>query len=579
MKNVNFIHTIEDKCLGCNKCIFKCPVNAHEAFYVNHQNKVHVREGFCISCGECMEICDHNARDFIDDTQRFFTDLKKGEKITVVIAPSYRFNIDNINKLIAYLKSLGVNQVHDVSFGADICTWAHLKHIKKEAPRSLIAQPCPVVVSYVEKYHPELIPNLSPIHSPVVCHAVYLKKYKKSTDKIAFISPCIGKKREVMEPNTNGLLEYNITFEKIVKYLKDNNIDLMSYEDIGFDSVNGSLGFAFPRPGGLSENIKYHLGEDVWIKTVEGILNIEDYFKQYIQDLKRDEPVPLIVDALNCEHGCNFGTGGTKVARYNNVDFSTNKKKSDIKIDDTKKLMNLLDTTLQLKDFIRVYDDKSEDYKEDENIDLESAYISLGKFTEEDRRINCFSCGFGTCHEFVVSMATGHNHKNNCKHYLLNKFKQLSLVDDFTGTKNRYSYTLAVDEISKNHSGFVGILFADINGLKQANDKFGHNFGDTIILRCAQLLKTVFKDKVYRVGGDEFIVLDDSSDKTLFNQNVQVLDELLKKEENLVVSVGVSSSYSNIDLEDKIDLADKIMYEAKQSYYDKYKTQDRRKNR
>jgi ferredoxin len=66
------IYTIEEKCEGCNKCIFSCPVkDANIAYIKNGKNKIQVDQEKCILCGKCIEICDHDARDYKDDTVRF----------------------------------------------------------------------------------------------------------------------------------------------------------------------------------------------------------------------------------------------------------------------------------------------------------------------------------------------------------------------------------------------------------------------------------------------------------------------------------------------------------------------------
>ncbi len=576
MNQMSFVHTKGKFCKGCNKCIFKCPTGANEAFFEAEEGKVFIKEGYCISCGECLSICDHGARDYYDDTKRFFADIEKGEQISVVIAPAAQFNMKELNQLIGYLKQLGVKGVYDVSFGADICTWAHVRAIEEDEISTLIAQPCPVVVSYVEKFYPDLIEYLSPIQSPVICLSTYLKKYLGNRERIMFLSPCVGKRRECMSEHTGGVLEYNVTFAKFLKELKNREINLEKCPSSEFDIVKGSLGFAFPRPGGLSENIKYHLNQDVWIKQIEGIFNIKHYFEEYIADIEEGKPVPLIVDALNCEYGCNLGTGTTKDARINEIDFVINRRKLNLNKDESQKLMKYFDRKLNIIDFYRNYTDRSKEYKKRRDIDLEKAYISLGKITTEDRNINCFCCGYGNCKDFVHDLALGHNDKNNCRHYLLNKFKKLSCRDELTGLNNRYSYQRKVEEVKLEHPGFLIVIYVDINGLKEANDTKGHSYGDELILTCATILKKVFGERIYRVGGDEFVVLDPCENEEKFLSQINQLTHLLHQEEDLKVSVGVSQSYSSEDLEDKMREADQAMYDAKRAYYQTLGEQDRR---
>lgn len=266
---LNLIKTIEEKCQGCNKCIRVCPIfEANIAYNVDGHVKVKIDQEKCIGCGKCIDVCEHNARKYEDDTKIFFDDLVKGRKISLIVAPSVRVNFNKYKKLLGFFKSKGVNVIYDVSFGADITTWAYLKVIKENNLKGSIAQPCPVVVNYIEKYKPQLISKLTPIQSPMMCAAIYLKKYMENSDDIAFLSPCIAKSEEINDDNTFHYVKYNVTFNKLHEYLQENNIDLEKFNNKDFDNMECSLGALYPRPGGLSENIEAFY-PDVWIKRVE----------------------------------------------------------------------------------------------------------------------------------------------------------------------------------------------------------------------------------------------------------------------------------------------------------------------
>lgn len=80
------------------------------------------------------------------------------------------------------------------------------------------------VVNYIEVYAPELLPKLMPVHSPMMCAAIYAKKYLHITDKLAFISPCIAKKNEISDPDTDGYVSYNVTFDHLMDYCRKHRI-------------------------------------------------------------------------------------------------------------------------------------------------------------------------------------------------------------------------------------------------------------------------------------------------------------------------------------------------------------------
>lgn len=162
-----------DQCVGCNKCIRECPSLLAN---IAKDGCIAVDVEKCIQCGACFEACRHQARDYEDDTDVFLNDLKHGKSFSVIVAPAFVANYpDSYKKIFGYLKSLGVNHIYSVSYGADITTWAYIKYILETGKYGLISQPCPAIVNYVETYEPELISSLVPIHSPMMATAVYVK--------------------------------------------------------------------------------------------------------------------------------------------------------------------------------------------------------------------------------------------------------------------------------------------------------------------------------------------------------------------------------------------------------------------
>jgi iron only hydrogenase large subunit-like protein len=148
----------------------------------------------CIVCSRCISACKHEARVFTDDTERFFADLASGVGISLIAAPSIKTNLPDYKRLFTYLKRLGVNRIYDVSLGADICIWAHIRHMGSN-PAPILTQPCPAIVTYCEKYRHDLLGRLSPIHSPMACTCIYMKSHDDSAkaDKVAALSPCLAK--------------------------------------------------------------------------------------------------------------------------------------------------------------------------------------------------------------------------------------------------------------------------------------------------------------------------------------------------------------------------------------------------
>src|ERR1035437_5274317 len=114
---VKVIGVDKEKCVNCHLCINACPVK-----YCNDggADVVEVNQNMCIACGNCLTVCTHEARYYIDDFTPFMADIKAGEKIVAIVAPSVAANFhDNYLNLNGWLKSIGVEAIFDVSFGAE----------------------------------------------------------------------------------------------------------------------------------------------------------------------------------------------------------------------------------------------------------------------------------------------------------------------------------------------------------------------------------------------------------------------------------------------------------------------------
>lgn len=429
--NKGLVYT-DEKCAGCNRCISVCPVvQANRAVTENNENKVLVDGEACVQCGACMDVCHHKARCYRDDTDRFFDDLKRGEKISLLVAPAFIANYPGQYKqVLGYLKSLGVRHIISVSFGADITTWGYLNYITEHHFQGGISQPCPAIVDYIEKYIPELVPKLVPVHSPLMCGAIYVKKYMNLTDKLAFISPCIAKKSEIERPQNKGYVSYNVTFDHLMQKLK--GVNLSGYH--AADEIEYGLGSLYPQPGGLRENVEHFLGKEVMVRQIEGEAHAYAFLKAYAERVKRGKALPFMVDALNCGGGCIYGTATDPANEYNeDILFEIHKQRTAQRKGKNKKKnpwdrsanyatrlkrFNEQFKDLKLEDFICTYTAKDNRVKPVSASKIEEVFRSMDKRTEEEKNINCGACGYGTCREMAEAIAGGYNKVENCIHHV-----------------------------------------------------------------------------------------------------------------------------------------------------------------
>ncbi len=163
------------------------------------------------------------------------------------------------------------------------------------------------------------------------------------------------------------------------------------------------------------------------------------------------------------------------------------------------------------------------------------------------------------------------------------KLKHLAFHDKLTGLGNRDLFTSDMASLfkSKNmNEVYASLFFLDLDGFKQVNDTFGHDFGDKLLVHTARRIRGSLRasDAIYRFGGDEFVVLvyniRKNSEAALIAQNM--LNEIQRPYyleslgTNTVVSIGVSIGIAMIPEDGKtvseiVKNADLAMYSAKTS--------------
>ena len=449
-----------DKCVGCNRCIRVCPVEeANVAYVEGGATKVRVDNSKCIVCGSCISTCHHQSRSYVDDTDHFFEDLRQGVPISLFCAPASRANLPHWDQVLSLLRQMGVQHIYDVSLGADICTWAYIRYIQKYNPASVISQPCPAIVNYILMHHNELLPNLAPVHSPMLCTAIYMRKYQGITDKIAALSPCIAKANEFEE--TGNLVSYNITFVKLEEYINRRNLTL-PLEGSGYDHIESALGSIYSMPGGLKENVEFMLGKALRIDKSEGQGVVYKALDAFAREKEANRPA--VFDVLNCPEGCNLGTG----CHHNRTVFEVNSSMDAARHNAVEgrnrqyfeELYQLYDNTLNLDDFIRHYTPRTVRSIAVSHSDIEQAFNELGKYDEVARTFDCSACGSDSCRDMAVKIAKGVNTAENCIQKAHEDVQQ--------------KHVSVVDWQVRNAGAFQAIQ-QDITNIKELSDQIVNN--------------------------------------------------------------------------------------------------------
>ncbi len=407
----------ESKCTGCNACIRNCPVPNANRY---DGNVVHINNDQCIQCGECVKSCTHGARDYVDDIELFMKEIRRGN-VSLIVAPAIKTAFEGRwRHVLQWLKEQGVKEVYDVSFGADICTYLHVQYVKAHPDAKIISQPCAAIINYAEKHKNELFSSLSPIHSPMLCSAVYVRKYLGNTDTLVGLSPCIAK---VDEFHNTGIIKYNVTFRKLAEYIEKNGVQLKTgHSEFEFSDVRGFDGAFYPIPGGLKECLRV-LVPDLSVTTSEGVQKVYEDLDTYLEAKK--EYRPTVYDVLSCEYGCNSGAGARE--DFNSFDayrVMMGAKGFAAKQKGSKRFHRGIFRKLKMEDFLREYTDRRIGALPTEK-ELAAVFAQMGKYTKDEQHFDCHACGYKSCRDMATAIFAGNNVPINCIQYEKLRLKEL----------------------------------------------------------------------------------------------------------------------------------------------------------
>jgi diguanylate cyclase (GGDEF)-like protein len=157
-------------------------------------------------------------------------------------------------------------------------------------------------------------------------------------------------------------------------------------------------------------------------------------------------------------------------------------------------------------------------------------------------------------------------------HLMVDRLRILSSRDMLTGVMNRNEMNNLVDRLSKGieeDAESVGVVFADLNGLKTVNDNEGHPAGDKLLRDAADSLRDVFdEEQIFRAGGDEFSVIIKNISDAQLAAKVGELREATGKYTRVSFAIGYSTAANAKNVRTALRHADENMYEDKKLFYE-----------
>lgn len=508
-----------DLCIGCNRCITACPIPGANVT-VDHDGKLQVEidDAKCIHGGYCIEICPHNAREYTDDTERFFADLAAGKAISVAVDPSFRLMLpDKMDRLFGFLRAQGVRHIYDISFGADIYTWAVLKYYEVHPGGGRIASFCPTVVEMIEKYYPGLLPHLLPVKSPLLCMAAYAHNYLRDELPIAYLGPCVAKKSEIINSGQSCGLSYHVTYKHFFKYLEQMNI-ATEPAPARADLASEDTGYLYAVSDGVRDILREYMPADFEMVCIDNLcLYSTEEIKSLFDMMGNDRDYTDLISMRNCRFGCHCSQGSLQdrqrklqlPAELKAIRRHIARREQNMQPAERRRLLYEKFADLKPEDFLRTFTDR---YKQPFRLPpdvMDEIFISMNKTDAASRRINCGFCGYPSCLEMARAIGKGYSRVENCIHYTRSEAMRLYYTDHLTGIANWNGFKKETRELLWDHAQEQYIIaYFDIKHFKMVNDLYGFAVGD----RTLQIVAARLRDFVEGMGtcarsvSDRFII-------------------------------------------------------------------------
>ncbi len=393
-KKRGLVYTVKDLCRVCYTCVRECPVKAIRI--VDGQAEVVAER--CIACGNCTIVCSQGAKVYQRSIDRVDALLSIEPEVIAIVAPSYVAEFEEIadtSLFAGMLKKLGFSQLYEVGMGADLVASAYEKLINGNPGKGYINSDCPAIVSFIEKYHPDLTDSLMPVVSPMVATVRYIRKVSESKAKIVFIGPCVAKKEESSE------VDEVLTFSELRSMFTAGRIRATNVVPSEFTPPLAMHGAGFPVSRGLLQSMNLEGNHvDQRVIVAEGRVHFQEAISEY-ESGKLDS---MQLELLCCE-GCIMGPGtspnGKKFIRRSQV-LNHLHERLDQAGDDEKGVRG---EHCKL-DLSRSFKRDDQRIKVSSDREIEKVLQQMGKFSQQDH-LDCGACGYDTCLSHARAITQG----------------------------------------------------------------------------------------------------------------------------------------------------------------------------
>jgi len=424
---VGFVRTVKNRCRICYTCVRMCPAKAIRI----SKSQAEVVPERCIGCGNCIRVCSQQAKQVVSTLDQVDALLLRKQPVVACLAPSFPvelYALEDFRVLVGMIRALGFAKVVEVAFGADLVADRYHRMINANPKQQYIATTCPAIVGFVERYHPELIPHLAPVVSPMVALSRALRAMEPGV-KVVFVGPCVSKKVEVCDANIEGTPDVAITFRELQHLLQRYDIRPEAVKPSDFDPPHPSLGSLFPMPRGFLQAAA--IQEDLLAIDVVATDGLKG-FTSVLEEFSEGTLEARLLEMLSC-HGCIAGPGVTTqetiFKRRARVSQHARHRREHLDEEAWHAAMQQFAAV----DLSRGFSSKDQRLTDHDEIAIRKIMFRMGKYTKA-QELDCGACGYRTCHEHAQAIDKGFAESEMCLPFVidehLNTIRKLSQAND-----------------------------------------------------------------------------------------------------------------------------------------------------
>lgn len=548
--------SINDRCVACMACVRVCPV---EAISVRGSD-LEIVDSTCTECGFCVPACPHDAIDVVGDTGSVEEAIEGG--VAVLILPSEAvvgFYPATPEQLVNACLAAGFHSVFFDNLGDELVAAEYLRLWKeKDRARTWIRSTSPIVVDYVRAKYPELVPYLVPIVTPTIALARFLRHAFRD-------SPIIYAGVHSAGPEGTDEVDASLSLAELGHVLAErgtsptdqpHTLSVVPPESRRYLSTAGGLPRAMLDEQRLSSRGLMKLRGLDSLEAVGWAIR-EGKTLGFIDIL----PFEGALDhpALGPHDQLFWRRGIVELTERNRALAPVIERPADVDLSASYEPRAPLPALREA--------------------DIQSVLDEIGT-APGGEPWDCGACGHMTCTAFAEAVVRERATLTICPYFMIRRYEGMARDAAHDALTDLYSFRALQDRLGEevaraNRTGStLAMLFLDLDGFKEANDRYGHQAGNEVLRCVADAIRESIRstDVAARFGGDEFVVLLVNSELEGVERVADEIRDRISKiavpvsngEVGVTVSVGIAY---HVGARDTVLAADDLLAEADAAVY------------